>query len=184
MIVSMEILFEYVRWEASQTSTWKQHVGIAWSPGLTSSKHLHCASSLHRKANYWDKLKFQGEKNPSNRSIDVMILLPQNITGHKAIYNCHCQSHLNLFSWYPRAGLTPFAFGFHIHLFPFAEWAKRTCKRCNMSHLSTKDFSWVGASESKLPSFSSAQNKGWGLLILSVAWAIVQIISLPLFLLV
>lgn len=49
-----------------------------------------------------------------------------------------------------------------------------------MSHPSTKDFSWDGASESKLPAFSSAQNKDWGLFILSISLAIVPIISLSL----
>lgn len=37
--------------------------------------------------------------------------------------------------------------------------SKRTCKRHKMSHPSTKDFSWDGTSECKLPSFLSAQNK-------------------------
>lgn len=49
-----------------------------------------------------------------------------------------------------------------------------------MSHPSTKDFSWDGASESKLPSFSPAQNKDWGLFILSISLTIVSIISLAL----
>lgn len=49
-----------------------------------------------------------------------------------------------------------------------------------MSHLSTKDFSWDGTSEGKSPSFSSAQNKDWGLLSLSTALSIVPKMSLSL----
>lgn len=79
------------------------------------------------------------------------VLLPQNITLHKINLICFPGT------W--GLGLTPFPLGFHIHPSPFAEWAKGTCKRCNMSHLPTIDFSWDGTLKSKLPSFSSAQNK-------------------------
>lgn len=105
-------------------------------------------------------------KSKLPKEISISYLAFWNFTVYKGIYNCHWQSHHYLFS-------SCLSLAKHFLLFCFiftflcssGQWAKETCKRHNMSHPSTKDFSWDGTSECKLPSFSSAQNKDWGCLV-------------------
>lgn len=135
----IKILF----WICEIKSISNLYMEIALWDSLEPRTHIVKASFLcllpTQESQLFGYIRFSREKNLPTE-VPLLGLTIQKYAVHKAIYNYHCQSHYNLFSWYLRVGFNPFCSWISYSPFPFGSLSKGTCKGYNMSYLSTKDF--------------------------------------------
>lgn len=155
MIVNIKIIF----WICEIKSISNLYMETACWNSLEPRTHIIKASLLSflpTQDTLLGYIIFSREKSFPTE-VPLLGIIIQKHTVHNTIYSCDCQSHHNLFSWYLRVGFNSFGSWISYSHFPFGSMSKGTWK--GMSYLSTKDFFWDATSESKLPSFPSAQNK-------------------------